>query len=300
MKIVIAGGTGLVGSALTKHFLQQGHTVAILTRNANKPKHDPNLSYIEWMKTDSYPEHEVEGADAVINLAGVSLNSGRWTEERKKAILSSRLDTTTEIVRILGALNQKPSVYINASAVGYYGTSLTDTFTDYSASSGDDFLAQTVKAWEQAAMQAENIGIRTVLARFGIVLDRNKGALPTMVLPYKLFAGGTLGSGKQWVSWIHIQDLVHILAFAIEHEDIEGPLNVTTPHPIRMKEMGKAISQAIHRPHWLPAPSFALKIVLGDMSLMVLEGQKVIPQKLGEHHYNFAYNNIDEALKDLL
>ncbi|WP_110114295.1 TIGR01777 family oxidoreductase [Bacillus sp. CGMCC 1.16541] len=302
MKIVIAGGTGFVGSALTNYFLANKHDVYILTRNTNKPAHDPKLHYVEWLTNGSAPEHELEGADVFINLAGVSLNSGRWTDERKKAIIESRVSSTKEIVRIMSVLHTKPAVYVNASAVGYYGTSTTETFVEHSPSISDenDFLAHTVKVWEKEAAQAEQLNIRTVLTRFGIILGEKEGALPKMLLPYQLFVGGTVGTGEQWVSWVHIDDVVRSIAFVIEHEHVRGPVNITAPHPVRMKEFGQTIARVLSRPHWLPVPSFGLKLLLGEMSTLILDGQHVIPQKLGEHHYKFTYNKLERALQDLL
>ncbi|MBM7704421.1 TIGR01777 family oxidoreductase [Metabacillus iocasae] len=302
MKIVIAGGTGFVGTALTNHFLTNKHEVYILTRNTNKPAHDPKLHYVEWLTEGSSPESELEGADVFINLAGVSLNSGRWTEERKKAIFESRVSSTKEMIRIMSSLKKKPAVYVNASAVGYYGISNTETFVESSPAASDDhdFLAHTVKVWEQEAKRAEELHIRTVRTRFGIILGKDEGALPKMVLPYRLFVGGTVGSGEQWVSWVHIEDVVSIIAFVIEHEDVNGPVNVTAPHPVQMKEFGQTIGRVLGRPHWLPVPSAGLKVMLGEMSTLILDGQKVIPQKLGEHHYKFTYNELEGALKNLL
>ncbi|MFC3885366.1 TIGR01777 family oxidoreductase [Bacillus songklensis] len=291
MKIVIAGGTGFVGKVLTSFFLNQQHDIWILTRNPRPSS--GRLHYVDWEHALPY----VQQADVVINLAGVSLNSGRWTEERKKAIIQSRVSTTQKLVKMMKTSSKK--VFINASAVGFYGTSTTETFTEASPSENNDFLASTVKAWEAEALKAKEYGIRTSLTRFGIILGQNEGALPKMILPYKLFAGGTVGSGEQWMSWVHIEDVVRIMAFIIEHEDLEGPINVTAPHPVTMKEFGQTIAKVINRPHWLPVPDFALNILLGEMSMLILKGQRVLPQKLCDHHYSFTYDKLEGALTHL-
>jgi uncharacterized protein len=300
MKIVIAGGTGFVGKALTKHFLTQKHYVYILTRNADKAARDPKLKYVEWMQESSQPEEHVEGADVFINLAGVSLNSGRWTDERKKAIVESRLSSTQEILRIMAALPEKPSLYVNASAVGYYGTSTKETFTEASPSIGTDFLAETVKKWENEALKAMELNIRTVLTRFGVILGKDGGALPSTALPYKLFAGGTVGSGEQWMSWVHLEDVVKIIDYCIHTEQIEGGVNVTAPNPVQMKEFGKTIGKVLNRPHWMPVPSFGLQLLMGEMSMIILKGQRVLPEKLIQQNYIFTYTVLEDALRDLL
>lgn len=251
---------------------------------------------MKWQATDE--ELPISSIDAVINLAGEPINSGRWTKTKKAQIVSSRVNTTDGLLRQLAKLKKCPRVFINASAIGYYGTSLTETFTENS-DSGNDFLATTVQSWEAKASYAKNLGIRTVFTRFGIVLG-NGGALPNMTLPYRLFIGGTIGSGKQWVSWIHIQDAARLIAFALENEHIEGPINVTSPTPITMKEFGQIISKVMKRPYWIPVPSFILKCVLGEMSILVLEGQQAIPEKACKHGFTFSYPHLEEALSTIL
>ncbi|KAB2328532.1 TIGR01777 family protein [Cytobacillus depressus] len=299
MKIVLAGGTGFVGRTLTKELEKSGHEIFILTRNVSQRKNTEAITYVSWLEKGNHPEEILEGIDAFINLAGESINSGRWTESRKKKILDSRLSATREALRILRRLNKKPHVFINASAIGYYGTSFTKTFTEKSSEKGEDFLATTVQQWEVEALKARDMGIRTICSRFGIILDQTDGALPRIALPYKLFAGGTVGSGEQWVSWIHLKDVVNGLLYALENEELEGPVNFTSPYPVSMKEFGKSLGQILHRPHWIPAPSFALRAVLGEMSLLILEGQKVLPTKLKEKGYPFLFEKLQDALKDI-
>ncbi|MCH1627530.1 TIGR01777 family oxidoreductase [Fredinandcohnia quinoae] len=300
MKIAIAGGTGFVGEALANYFLDKNHTVYILTRNASRYTSSKRLHYLEWLSPTSAPEHDLQDIDAFINLAGESLNSGRWTKVRKQRIVDSRITATKEVIRILKALDKKPECLINASAIGVYGTSVDETFTEDPTQVGTDFLADTVSKWEEEAQKASGLGIRTVFARFGVILGKDDGALPRMVLPYRFFIGGTVGVGNQWLSWIHIIDVVKSIEFLIENQDISGPVNLTSPDPKQMKPFGKAIGKVLGRPHWLPVPGFALKLLLGEMSILVLEGQKVLPKKLQENHYPFTYVRLEDAIQNLL
>ncbi|MFD1739684.1 TIGR01777 family oxidoreductase [Bacillus salitolerans] len=299
MKIAIAGGTGFVGKALTKFFLEKGYELFILTRKL-KESNIKNVRYVSWLTSGSQPEHELDGIDAFINLAGEPLNSGRWTETRKERIYNSRIHTTREVLRILSSLKNKPSVLINASAIGYYGTSLHETFTEDTQKHGHDFLAEVVWSWEEEAKAAEGFGIRVVYPRFGIILGKNEGALNKMILPYHFFIGGTVGSGEQWLSWVHIDDVVGMIDFSISNTQIEGAMNVTSPHPMKMQDFGKTLGNVIGRPHWLPAPSFALKLLLGEMSMLVLEGQRVLPEKAEKNGYEFSHSFLDEALSSIL
>lgn len=257
-----------------------------------------DIHYIQWKAEDeNFPPTSI---DAFINLAGESINSGRWTKERKEQILTSRVNTTKGIIRQFTTLSKPPKVFINASAIGYYGTSLTETFTERHLRHGNDFLATTVVAWEQEAAKAEKLGIRTVYTRFGIVLGKDGGALSKMLLPYQLFIGGTVGSGKQWMSWVHLDDVVNMITFALETEAIQGPLNITAPHPITMKEFGQMIAKVMKKPHWIPVPSFALKLLLGEMSTLILDGQKALPEKALHNGYIYSYANLEEALMNIL
>ncbi|THE12848.1 TIGR01777 family protein [Bacillus timonensis] len=299
MKIAIAGGTGFVGKKLTDYLLEQSHEVLILTRNAAKTSDHPRLHFVEWFKANSAPEIELQEVDAVINLAGESLNSGRWSEARKRRILESRVTATKEIVRILSSLPKKPKVLLNASAVGIYGTSESETFTEETTQIGNDFLANTVSAWEQKANEASHLGVRTCFLRLGVVLGAGGGALTRMVLPYQFFIGGTIGSGKQWLSWIHIDDVVKGIDFLLQHETVSGPVNFTAPNPVRMKEFGQTAGSVLHRPHWLPVPGFALQLLLGEMSILVLEGQNVLPKKLVENGFSFTFDTVEKALTDI-
>jgi uncharacterized protein len=295
INILIAGGTGFVGKALTTTLRQENNTVYILTRNKHLTKYHLDVHYIHWEEL-----HTLAEIDVVINLAGDSLNAGRWTTKKKARILSSRVTTTRKLVSFLEKVQTKPAVFINASAVGYYGNSLSHTFTEDTIENGQDFLARTVIAWEKEANKANEMGIRTVLARFGVILGKDDGALPRIVFPYRLFIGGTIGSGQQWVSWIHIADAVSLLLYAIYHEEIDGALNVTAPYPATMKEVGKSVATVLHRPHWLPVPKPCLRLLLGEMSTLVVDGQKVLPNKAIAHGFTFQYEHIEKALRHLL
>ncbi|HDR7827872.1 TIGR01777 family oxidoreductase [Bacillus cereus group sp. Bce018] len=297
MKIAISGGTGFIGTYLSTFFIQKGHMVYILTRNKTTETSDPNLQYVQW--TPNLQTFPLSSIDVVINLAGESINS-RWTKKQKKAILNSRIQTTKGLIKQLQTLNIKPHTFINASAIGYYGTSETESFTEQHETPGNDFLANTVCSWEQEASKARSLGMRTVYARFGVVLSEDGGALPKMLLPYQFYIGGTIGSGNQWLSWIHIDDVVHLIDFIIQKEEIDGPLNLTAPLPIRMKEFGETIAAIMKKPHWLPVPSFMLHALLGEMSILVLEGQHVLPSKAIEHGYQYTFPAIDHALQNIL
>ena len=298
MNIVIAGGSGFIGKKLTALLQAENHQVYILTRSEGKIKN--GVVFVKWLSEDATPEQHLKDIDAFINLAGVSLNDGRWTDEQKQKILQSRIETTTECLRIIQALPTKPRVFINSSAVGIYPISKTAIYTEQSLEKADDFLGTVVQAWEQKASDIAALGIRTCYTRLGVVLGNGEGALPMMVLPYKLFAGGTIGNGEQWLSWIHIDDVCRAIAYLLEDESIEGPVNFTSPNPKRMKTFGKIIGYVLKRPHWLPVPSSALKLALGEKSVLILEGQYVLPEKLLASNFKFKYSSLAEALENLL
>ncbi|MBB6444814.1 TIGR01777 family oxidoreductase [Bacillus benzoevorans] len=298
MKIVIAGGTGFVGQKLTEILLDKGHEIVILSRGL-KPV-DGKVFYVRWLGEGAAPEQEIERADAFINLAGVSINAGRWSQKHQQQIYESRMTATNELLRIIAALEEKPAVFVNASAIGIYPASEEAIYTEKSREKADDFLARTVADWEKKALVAADYGIRTVMMRFGVVLGKEGGALPLMALPYKLFAGGTVGSGKQWVSWVHAKDVARSICFALDHGSLHGPVNVTAPNPVNMKDFGETIGSVLHRPHWLPVPAFMMKLALGQKSKLVLEGQYVLPEQLLENGFKFSYPALETALKDLL
>ena len=210
------------------------------------------------------------------------------------------MTATDQLVRIISALPEKPSVLINASAIGIYPASTDAVYTEESTEIATDFLSQTVHDWEKNAARVEAHGIRTVYMRFGVVLGKEGGALPLMTLPYKLFAGGTVGSGEQWVSWVHVTDVARAIVFAATSEKLRGPVNVTSPYPKKMKDFGQTIGAVLNRPHWFPVPSFAMKLALGQKSALVLEGQHVMPKVLLENGFEFSFPSLESALEDLL
>ncbi|MDN4527573.1 TIGR01777 family oxidoreductase [Fictibacillus fluitans] len=297
MKIAITGGTGLIGSAVTKLLLSKDHEVYILTRSPKESGHS-KLHYVRWLSDDSTPERELQGIDAFINLAGESIN-GRWTDEKKKKIMDSRMKATDEVLRILSELPEKPSVLVNASAVGFYGTSEQEHFTERSAPKSENFLSEVAQQWEQKASHANELGIRTVFARFGVILSEKGGALSQMAMPYKFFAGGKIGSGRQWVSWIHLEDAARLIEFCLQ-PGIEGPVNVTAPYPVQNSDFGKELGETLGRPHWLPAPSFAIRSLLGEMSVLILEGQHAYPEKAVKKGFTYHFPRVQEALENLL
>lgn len=299
MKIAIAGGTGLIGKALTNYLLKSGHEVIILTRQKQAPSSTGSLRYLSWLNRESSSlVEELTDVEAFINLAGSTINT-RWRDKGKENIVESRIHVVEELYRLIRDLPTKPKVFINASAVGFYGTSEEKIFTESSIKPGTDFLAETVVKWESAVRKIEESDVRTVFCRFGVVLDSNGGALPRIVLPYRLYIGGTIGTGRQWLSWIHLEDVVRGILFVIENRDVSGPVNFTAPEPVQMHEFGKTLAAVLNRPHWLPLPSFALKVLLGEMSILVLEGQRVLPETLINHGFTFYHPHLHPALKDI-
>lgn len=298
MKVVIAGGTGFIGQKVTESLLERGHDITILTRK-NRPN-EKNITYVQWLTEGSNPAEVIHSADAFINLAGVSINDGRWTPEHQQQIYDSRMVATDELLHIISALTGRPSVFLNASAIGVYPASETTIYTEASREVADDFLGKTVHDWEQKALSLQDQGIRPACMRFGVVLGKEEGALPLMIMPYKLFAGGKVGSGRQWVSWVHVQDVANAAIFLLEHAKAQGVFNITAPFPLRMNDFGKTIGNVLHRPHWLPAPAFLMKTMLGKKSALVLEGQYVSSEKIVSEGFTFEFPVLADALNDLL
>ncbi|WP_432352817.1 TIGR01777 family oxidoreductase [Sporosarcina sp. A2] len=298
MNILITGGTGFIGSKLLELLQTEGHELTVLTRSESKQKN--GIHYVQWLHNDASPEEVLTPPDAVVNLAGTSINDGSWSEEHQKKIYESRMEATDELLRILGALSKKPDVFVNASAIGLYPTSETHVYTEDSLEIAHDFLGKTVHDWEQKAAKMREYGTRVVFTRFGTVFGKGGGALPLIALPYKLFAGGPIGSGQQWISWVHVEDVARAILFAIQTPSLEGPVNVTAPTPVRMSNLGKTIASVTSRPHWLPVPGFAMKLALGKKSKLVLEGQHVLPEKLNNSDFTFNYPAIRPAIERIL
>lgn len=305
MKVVVTGATGFVGSRLVERLQQLGDQVLILTRNSEKARRlfptatFPNVEVLAYTPLESGDwQQQLAGWDGVVNLAGAPIAESRWTPERKQEILASRTTGTQKIVEAIAAANPRPAVLVNSSAIGYYGTSETATFDETSAA-GSDFLAQVCQAWEAEAEKVTASGTRLVILRTGIVLGQG-GALAKMLLPFKLFAGGPLGTGKQWFSWIHIDDLVGLIIQALTQPELQGVLNATAPHPVRMAELCQNVGQILNRPSWLPVPGFALEALLGDAAQVILDGQQVLPQRTQASGFTYLYPTVKPALKDLL
>lgn len=305
MKVAIAGATGFVGSRLVQRLHQEGHTVLVLTRNTSFAQKlfpgtaFPNVEIAVYQPTVSGSwQDAISGCDGVVNLAGEPIAEERWTAEHKQKILNSRKLGTEKIVEAIVKANPQPKVLVNASAIGFYGTSETATF-DESSQSGNDFLAEVCQAWEAEANKVKNAGVRLVILRLGIVLGMG-GALAKMITPFKLFAGGPIGSGRQWFSWIHLDDVVNLIIQALTNPALEGVYNATAPNPVRMTDLTQTMGQIMHRPSWLPVPAFALEALLGDGATVVLEGQEVLPKRTMAAGFEYQYPNLRVALSQIL
>ena len=300
MRVVVAGATGFVGRSLVKKLLGEDHSVVVLSRQVGAFKNLPSAQ----LKVELWDGHTVghwaeqlEDADAVVNLSGEGIADERWTEERKRLIKASRLEATRALVGGISgrARHHRPRVLVNASAVGYYGdVPQGEVFENHPK--GKDFLAGVCGDWEAEAQSAGGYDVRVVLPRFGVVLEKGGGALKKFIPPFRLFAGGPLGSGRQWFPWVHRDDVVDILLFALEKEQLSGPVNVAAPEAVTMKQFCKALGKTMHRPSWAPVPGFALKLLLGEMAGMLLTGQKAVPKKLEEAGYRFQYPALGPAL----
>jgi uncharacterized protein (TIGR01777 family) len=309
MNILMTGATGLVGTALAKTFTAGGHTVYRLTRaGTRKPSaEEAGVFDLPWNSSSG----EIGGfarsdalqvpatVDAVINLAGAPVVGDRWTKERKALLRSSRVDTTRGLVSAIAKMEKRPRVLISASAIGYYGNRAEEVVTEQSEP-GTDFLAELAKEWENEAVKAEKFGVRVVLLRFGIILAKQGGALPQMMLPFKFGLGGKLGSGRQWTSWIALQDVMVIVQEALRNESWKGPVNLVAPQAMRNSDFTKSLAKVMHRPAIFAAPAFALRLAMGEMADTLLGGVRVAPQALEQHGYRFLHANLNEALKAIL
>ncbi len=305
MKVAVTGATGFVGSRLVERLQQEGHQVLVFTRNLEKARRVfpstafPKVEIVSYTPLESGAwQNQISGCDGVVNLAGAPIAETRWTAERKQEILDSRKIGTQKIVEAIAQADSKPGVLVNSSAIGYYGTSETAAFNEDSPP-GQDFLAQVCQAWEAEAEQVKQSGTRLVILRTGIVLGQG-GAIAKMLLPFQLFAGGPLGTGQQWFSWIHIDDLVSLIIAALTHSEMAGVFNATAPQPVRMTELCRALGQTLHRPSWLPVPAFALEALLGDAAKVVLEGQQVLSERTQASGFTYQYVRVEQALQAVL
>jgi hypothetical protein len=302
MHIVIAGGSGFLGTALTRALSEEGHDIIVLTRHAqpSRAPHarvrlvfwDPNGQTGPWAAT-------IDGAGAVVNLAGESIAAKRWSPAQKQKLRDSRVMATGSLAAAIRQAARAPEVLVSGSAVGYYGDRGDETLTETSPP-GNDFLAHLAQEWEAAANQVASL-TRVALIRTGIVLDRREGALAKMLPPFMMFAGGPLGSGTQYMPWIHRDDWVRLVAWTLTSEGARGPLNVTSPRPVTNREFSSALGRALHRPSFLPAPAFALRLALGEMAdALLLSGQRALPVRATDLGFSFLHTNIDDALADIL
>lgn len=314
MRVFVTGGTGLVGSLLVKKLRQRGDAVILLSRRAEAAQQFPDSQIVIGDPTTPGPWMDaIAGCDAVVHLAGEGIFNHRWSQAFKDLIYSSRIKSTDNVVAAIGktlssplppggegsGVRGRPRVLINASAIGIYGPHGDEELTEDSLP-GNDFLAKVCIDWEKAAQAVTVHDVRVVFLRTGIVLDKNGGALKQMLTPFKMFAGGPVGSGKQWMSWIHIEDEVGLIVHALDHAGIEGPLNATAPKPVTNRDFATALGKALGRPSFMPTPAFMLRVMLGESAAIVTSGQRVLPKKALAAGYAFKFVELEAALRDLL
>lgn len=299
MTIIVSGATGFIGGFLRTYLLELGHDLIIVSRNPAKYASEKakNQQFVTWEASEL--QKACNEADVVINLAGENIFGQRWTDEVKKRLLNSRVDSTRMLVEAIAAAEDKPKLMISASAVGIYG----DTGSEVAAENtrpGSDFLAEICLAWEAEARKVRQYGVRLAIPRIGIVLHPEDGALQKMILPFKLFVGGPIGDGQQYVPWIHMHDAIRAIAYPIEKESFEGPYNVCAPESVSNEVLSFTIGSVLSRPSWLAAPTFALRIALGEAAQPVLSSLRVSPAHLMDEGFEFSFEDLEEALADLL
>lgn len=307
MKIIIAGGTGLIGAQLSNFLADKGHQVFILTRSPDQEISTPgSIELIKWdARTSSGWLAAAEKADAVINLAGENI-AGKgffpqpWTPDRRSSILKSRVQVGEAVTQTLKVTKHKPAVLIQASAIGYYGSAHSDDILTEISPAGSGFLPEVCEAWESSTEPVEDFGVRRVVCRLGIVLDPQGGALQRMLLPYKYFLGGPYGNGEQWYSWIHIHDVIRAIYFLLTDHRASGVFNLTAPEPQKNRDFAQKLGKVLGRPSLVPVPGFILRALFGEVSSVVLEGQRVYPERLQQHGFSFAHPELFSALEDLL
>lgn len=302
MRIVVSGGTGFIGRPLCVSLCQEGHRVTNLTRSMEEaqPSSGSTVTTVEWNGWEAGAwEHCLEGADAVINLAGAPIADGRWTEARKRLLTDSRVLTTRLLVEAMSRRSVKPLTLVSASGIGYYGAS-DDLVLDEGAARGQGFLADLCVAWETEALRAAEFGVRVVMLRTGMVLEQDGGALPKMLLPFQFFAGGPIMPGTQWVSWIHRRDHIGLIQWLLATPSVSGPVNAVAPEAVTMNRFCEGLSRVLHRPSWLPVPGFALSLALGELGTLMTTGQRVNPAKALSGGYVFHYPTLEPALQAIV
>lgn len=301
MRVIITGGSGLLGRALAENLAADGNEVVVLSRRPQSVRGLPaGVRAEQWDgRTAAGWGALASGAGAIVNLAGENLSSGRWTAARKQRIVQSRVNAGRAVLEAVQAAAVKPAVVIQASGIGHYGPHGDEVLTEQSPA-GDDFAARITLDWEAATAPLDALGVRRAVVRMGPSLTPHGGALPLMMLPFRMFMGGPLGSGKQWLSWIHIADTIAALRFLMDHESARGIFNVCSPQPVTNAEFGRVLGRVMRRPYWLPAPAFAMRLALGEMASTVLEGQRAAPAHLQELGFAFRFAALEPALRDLL
>lgn len=299
MKIVISGGTGFIGSHLTTRLLKEGHLVTVVTRSPGTYENETarNQQFVSWEPQELHPA--VDGSDVVINLAGESIFGQRWTDEVKKRIRSSRLETTSSLVEAIAAAEDGPSLMVSVSGVDYYDDG-GDEVLDESAPAGDSFLSRVTQEWEEEARKVTATGTRLAIPRLGVVLEEGGGALQQMLPPFRFFVGGPVGSGDQYFPWIHMHDLCRGLLYPITDPDFEGPYNLSSPEPVTMREFASVLGEVMRRPSLFRVPEFALRLALGEAAEPILGSHRVQPKKLQQAGFRFHYESLREALADIL
>ncbi len=300
-RVIITGGSGLIGQALAADLLKDGYEVIVLSRNAQRRGANlpSGMRFETWDGASAQGwGHLVEQGAAIVNLAGENIGERRWTETRKQAIIESRLRAGKAVSEAVALARNKPGVVIQASAIGYYGAHTDEILTEKSPPV-DDFMRRICQQWEPATAPVEQAGVRRVVVRSGVVLSRQGGAFPRMIMPFNFFAGGPLGSGKQWISWIHVRDEVAGLRFLMDKPNASGVYNLTSPYPLKNVDFERAIGGVMRRPAIIPTPAFAIRLLFGEMAITVLEGQRVAPERLEKEGFVFHFPRIEEALRDL-
>jgi uncharacterized protein (TIGR01777 family) len=301
MRIVIAGGSGLLGHALVDRLIGQGHDVVVLSRRPATPPRN-HWREVTWVPDGSIGDwaREIDGAGAVVNLAGAGMADKRWTPTRKALLRSSRIDSTRSLVAAVQAASTRPAVFVHGTAIGYYGSTLSDRTHDESSPPGSDFLSRLALEWERVTDPLAQISCRLVIVRTGIVISRDGGALPPMARPFKFFVGGRIGSGRQYMSWISIDDWVSLVTWAMATTAVSGALNATAPEPVTNAEFAAAIGRALRRPALFATPAFVLKLLFGEMAELLLGGQRVVPAKALALGFTFEHESLDRALAQAL
>jgi uncharacterized protein (TIGR01777 family) len=297
MKLLIAGGTGFIGTSLCHTLAQHGHALLVLTRRPATQSPPQGGRFVSW-EHDEW-RRAMPHVDGVINLAGESIAARRWSPSQKVRIRESRLETTRRLVSAISASSKKPAVLINASAIGYYGPRGDEALTERDPA-GEGFLAELCQAWEAEAQRAEPLGVRVVRLRIGLVFGAGGGALAKMGPPFRFFLGGPLGTGRQWVSWVHQQDVAALIEWVLAHPELSGAVNATAPSPVTMRELCTTLGRVMHRPSWAPVPAFALKLLVGEMADLLLTGQRILPAAARSSGFTFRFPELAPALEACL